>query len=150
MKLPMRPAARPVGTQGATTSITSRKRRWRDACKQGHGHDHAQQAAVKGHAALPHHQDLGRVGQVLSGLVEQRVAQAPAHDHAEHAVEEQVLHVAARPAGVGNAAGFARAPASQQEQAEGGQVGQAVPVDLHRPEASATGSNWGCTSMGGS
>jgi hypothetical protein len=59
--------------------------------------DHAQQAAVEAHAALPHEQDLQRVGQVEVGLVEQAVAEAPAQDGAEHAEEQHVLHVFAAP-----------------------------------------------------
>ena len=71
------------------------------AGEPGHGRDHAQQPAVEGHAALPHHQDLGRIRQVLAGLVEDRIADAPADDHAQHAQEQHVLHVAPGPAGRG-------------------------------------------------
>jgi hypothetical protein len=99
-----------------------------------HGDDHAQHAAVERHAALPHHQDFQRVGQVVAGLVEQGVAEAPAQHHAQHAPEQQVFHITPAPAGIG-VPGLARARRRQgHEQAEGHQVGQAVPVDLHRAQ----------------
>ena len=51
------------------------------AKKQPHGEDHAQKTAVERHAALPDGQRFQRVLQVVSGLVENYVAQAsPQHD----------------------------------------------------------------------
>ena len=60
-------------------------------------HDHAQHAAVEAHAALPDHEHLQRVLQVVLGLVEQAVAQAAAQHHAQHAEEQHVLDVLAAP-----------------------------------------------------
>ena len=111
MKLPIRPAAKPVGTHGATRSVTSRNGRWRDAREQGDRDDHAEQAAVEGHAALPDGEDLERMGEVERRLVEQHVAEPATDDGAEDAVEEQVLDVAPGPAARANCGRRARRPA---------------------------------------
>ena len=99
------------------------------------------------HAALPDLEDLQRVGQVVLGLVEQAVAQAPTDDDAHHAEEQDVFDVLAAPgagtlhAGKGLVAQAAHA--QQQEQAEGGQVGQPVPVHGERPDLHGDGINMG-------
>ena len=59
--------------------------------KQPHGKEHAQKAAVKRHAAFPHFEHIERMGKVFAEVVEQNVADAPAQNHAEHAVGEQVV-----------------------------------------------------------
>ena len=104
----------------------------RDAREQRHRDDHAEQAAVERHAALPDREDLERMGGVEAGLVEQHVAEPAADDGAEHAVEEQVLDVATRPA-ARRELRQARPPrGEEEEQAEADQVGDAVPVDGDR------------------
>ena len=87
---------------------------------------------MKRHAALPDREDLERIRGVVAGLVEKHIAE-PATDHGAHdAVEQQVLDVAAGPAG-GGVLGQARAAhGEEQEQGEADQVGQAVPVDRDR------------------
>ena len=108
--------------------------------EQRHRGDHAEQAAVERHAALPDREDLERIGGVVARLVEQHVAEPAADDDAEHAVEQQVLDVAAGPAGRGDtAAGATRTRGEEQEQAEADQVGQAVPVDRRSAGRSSRG-----------
>src|SRR5690606_30616924 len=55
--------------------------------------EHADQAAVERHAAFPSLENVQRVReQVLApGRIEDHVADAPADDHAERAVEDQVV-----------------------------------------------------------
>ena len=128
MKLPIRPAAKPVGTQGATQIGHLEERPVPDAREQGDGDDHAEQAAVEGHAALPDGEDLERMGKIERRLVEQHVAEPPTDDGAEDAVEEQVLDVAPGPAPGGELRQARPAPGEEQEQCEADQVGDAVPV----------------------
>ena len=65
---------------------------------------HAQQTAVKTHAALPDRQNLQRMRSVVSRLVKQAVAEAPANDHAHDTQKQDVFNVPARPgAGAGDA-----------------------------------------------
>ena len=87
---------------------------------------------MEGHAALPHREDLERIGGVVARLVEQHVAE-PAADHGAHdAVEQQVLDVATGPAGGGVLRQSRAAHREEQEQGETDQIGQAVPVDRDR------------------
>ncbi|KAG1256899.1 hypothetical protein G6F65_016125 [Rhizopus arrhizus] len=70
------------------------------------GAEHAQQAAVEAHAAIPDLEQQQRVVQEIAQRVEQHVADAPAQHHAEHGVEQQVgeaVGIDARQAPVGNA-----------------------------------------------
>jgi hypothetical protein len=113
------------------------------ACEQCHRAQHAEQPAVERHAALPHREDLQRMPRVVAGLVEQHVPQAPADHHPEHAVEQHVLDVAARPAALREL----RLPHAQrgqpEEEPEGDQVGDAIPVDGDRPELQGNGIELG-------
>ena len=59
---------------------------------------HAEEAAVEAHPALPYLKDLQRMREVVERLVEQDVTEAAAEDHAEHAVEQHVVDVARMPA----------------------------------------------------
>ena len=58
MKLPSRPNASPSGISGATKSVTSSQRLCRDAGEDQERHQHAEEAAVEAHAALPERDDL--------------------------------------------------------------------------------------------
>jgi hypothetical protein len=69
------------------------------ARKQPEGNQHAEQAAVKAHSALPHGKYLERMRKIVERLVENDVAESPAEDHAEHAVEQHVVDVAGMPSG---------------------------------------------------
>ncbi len=117
MKLPMRPAARPgrharrdqVGDLAGTTAAA--------VANNAHRDDHAEQAAVERHAALPDREDLERMRGVVAGLVEEHVAEPAADDDAEHAVEQQVLDVAPGPAAPAYCGRRARRAARNEEQA---------------------------------
>ena len=93
MKLPMRPAAMPSGTSGATKSIRSQVVDAVLPARERHGEHHAEQPAVERHAALPDGEDLERMREVVARLVEQHVAQPPAEDHAEHGEEYEVVEL---------------------------------------------------------
>src|SRR5262245_57268485 len=45
-----------------------------------HREDHADQAAMEGHAALPDHEDLDRVGEIVTGFPKEDLAQTAAED----------------------------------------------------------------------
>ena len=74
--------------------------------------------------------------EVVTGLVEQAVADAPAHDHAQHAEKENVLHILARPGTLARHVFEWRvvqsARAQKQEQTKGHQIGNAIPVHGQR------------------
>ena len=85
------------------------------------------------HAALPDGEYLQRMRSVVTGLVEQHVAQPPAQHHAEHAEEQQIVDE-----GVGNPApgvALGAVAAEEEEQSEGHQVHEAVPADGDGAEA---------------
>ena len=95
--------------------------------------EHADEAAVEAHAARPDLQDLQRMAQVMFRLVEEDVAQAPAEDHAEHAVEEHVVDILL---GDAEAEALAHAPFAQDDhQHEREQVHEPVPAHGERAEA---------------
>ncbi|MCY1439230.1 hypothetical protein D9M71_554570 [compost metagenome] len=93
--------------------------------------NHAEQAAVERHAALPHLEDQRRIGDVFLQVVEQHVAQPPTEHHAAGHPEHQVGEFLLGPARV-EALQLARR--QQPGPANADQVHQAVPVDLQRPE----------------
>jgi len=96
-------------------------------CEQRHRDDDAEKAAVKTHAAFPQLEDVERVGQVFQRLVEQHVAQPPAEDDAEHAVEQHVVEHVHGPAGPRP---MRDAPAPEHDDLQkGDEVHEAVPVD---------------------
>ncbi len=65
---------------------------------EGHGQNHAEEAAVEGHAPLPDGENLEGVGEVVAELVEQHVAQPSAQHHSQHAVEQNIVQVLGGPA----------------------------------------------------
>ena len=109
------------------------------AREHGDRADHAEQPAVKRHAALPHRKDLEQIRRVVLGLVEQHIAETAADHDAEHAVEQQVLDIAARPAALGEMRLAGSQRREPQEEAERDEVGQAVPVDRNGPELEGDG-----------
>jgi hypothetical protein len=101
------------------------------------GDEHAQETAVEAHAPFPHPQYLERVVEVVHRLVEEHVAQAPAQDHPEHAVEQHVVHALLRDAAGGRAA---RAILAQHDEGhEGEHVHEPVPAHGHGAEAQQDG-----------
>ncbi len=108
--------------------------------EQDDGHDHADHAAVEGHAAVPdleHHQ---RMGEQLMGVVEDHRSQPPAHDRAEGQPQNQVVEL-----GRGRRR-FARAPelgglhqphAVAPAQGDADDIGQGVPAHADRADVPA-------------
>ncbi len=134
MKLPIRPAASPVGTQGAIRSVTCSQGRWRVRANQTIARITPSSPPWKDMPPFQTCDDFERVREIERRLVEQHVAQPAAEHDTEHAVEQQVLDVAPRPARVGELRHLDAPPGQVQEEREAGQVHQAVPVDLDRPE----------------
>src|SRR4030066_881552 len=54
-----------------------------------HRQQHADETAVKGHAALPDFEHIERVREVVRQVVEQHVAERAAEYHAERAIEHE-------------------------------------------------------------
>ena len=104
--------------------------------EQQHCRAHSQQAAVKGHAAFPDAHDIQRVVKYLLPAVEQQVAQAPARNDAQAAIEDQVLDHQRREGAAGPAASAVGQPPGGDEAQH---VRQAVPSDGQRPDAQRDG-----------
>ena len=121
--------------------------------KPQHGGNHAQQATVERHAALPHRKNLQRVGEVVAGLVEQAVPQPPANDHAHHAEEKNVLDILARPGAGAGDGGKGLVPqaarAQEHEQPKRHQIRDAVPVNGEGAQLQGNGVDVGVSQHGG-
>ena len=99
-----------------------------------HGEHHAEQSAVKRHAALPDGEDLQRMRGVVTRLVKEHVAQTPAQYHAEYREEQQIVELRAvdgRPAPVD--------PAHAQSPAGGEAREVHEPVPAHGKRADGEG-----------
>jgi hypothetical protein len=111
-----------VDIEGVTPALAAED----PGCRQ-----HAEHAAVERHAAFP---DLQRVQPVAAPqwhAVEQYVADAPAQNHAEHRVEQKIIHIGRRPGRVR----LGGAPACEPPGAgETQQVHDTVPVDVQGSE----------------
>ena len=100
------------------------------------GAEHAQQAAVEGHAAVPDAQYLAGVVDIGGQVVEEHIAQARAQDDAQHDEGQQVVHIHGLPAGTGAGGPPAgQAPAHEKGQ----QVHEAVPAQLQGADAEGHG-----------
>ena len=53
--------------------------------------DHAQHAAVEGHAAIPDADDVARIGEIEGGFIKQHIAKTAAEDHTKDDPAEQIL-----------------------------------------------------------
>ena len=62
--------------------------------QQRHHCQYPDKPAVKRHASFPQDENFRGMGKVIGGLVEQHVAKAPAGNHGEHAIKDDVLQVA--------------------------------------------------------
>ncbi len=103
---------------------------------QPHGHEHAEHAAVIGHAALPDTEDHQRIIEEGAEVVEQHVTDAPAEHDTECDIEQQVGHLRFFPFGTGPArADHAQPPATDKAD----QVHQPVPVHLQRADGKGNG-----------
>jgi len=101
------------------------------AREQRHGHQHADQAAMKRHAPLLQPDRKQRVGKPALQRVEQHVAHAAAHHDADHAPEHQVAGLYRRDRPVPCMGSLAKKPPAGRERQ---QVADAVPVNLEQAE----------------
>src|SRR5690606_30658534 len=56
-------------------------------------HNHADQPPVEGHTAFPYMENFQGVTQVVAGLIDEGVAQAPPDNHADHTIEDDVFQL---------------------------------------------------------
>ena len=121
------------------------------AAPGGAGDQHPEEAAMEGHASLPHGDNFQGMGKVIGGLVKQHLAQAPSQHHAQHAPEEQVVQLLLAPGGaVTGGLALANAVAAQEvEGDEGHQVHQSVPADRQGAEGEGDGIELGMDQHGG-
>ena len=74
--------------------IRQRKERPADAPSvPPHADQNTEKPAMERHAALPHPEDLHRVGQPAFEIVEKDVTQPPPENHAQRGIEKQVVHL---------------------------------------------------------
>ena len=147
MKFVSRTRPRPTGAAPAMVSNMRPDIDAASAGKQDHGDDHAEQAAMKGHAAVPDIENRQRISGVSGEVVEQDVADAPARARRRApprgrshqgraasiggALSRQSAHIADEP--------FAIPPGKQ----DAGDIADAVPMERQRPELTITGSMFG-------
>ena len=140
MKLPMRPAKIPIPGSGARKSSTSATRRPRRRAKIITATMHADQAAVKRHAAFPDLDDRQRIVDDLLDAIEQHPADAAAEDHAERA-RRRSDH---RRRSASTSTRLRGAPAAEPPGGgEADDVHQAVPADRQRAERDDDGIDRG-------
>jgi len=117
------------------------------ALEQPQRDQHAEQAAVEGHAPLPDLEQHQRVFEKHREIVEKRIANAPTQHHAEGDIEDDVVDLLGGPAGVGlGGADTPQPPAAGKTD----KVHNAVPVNLERAEAKGNGINVGISQHRGS
>src|SRR5438067_13622782 len=58
--------------------------------KNAYRNDHADQSAMKRHAAFPHRQKFRRILDVIGKIVEQGIAQAAAQDDSDRGIEDEI------------------------------------------------------------
>jgi hypothetical protein len=90
------------------------------------GDDHAQRPAMEAHAALPDHQRLERMEQVVAGPVEQHVAKPATEDDAQGHPGHVVIHLLG---GAGARPGLYQPARDAPAQHDAGDIGQGVPAD---------------------
>ena len=97
---------------------------------------HAEKAAVKRHAAVPHLNNVGRVRQIIFRLVKQHETEPPAEDDAEHAPGEEIVE---HFIGKRRAALFDAAAAEPHKKDKADNIAERVPADGKRPELEGNG-----------
>ncbi len=96
---------------------------------------------MEGHATPPDRQDFGGIGQVIGRIVEQHLAEAAAHDHADDAPEQEIVQFGGFPAPLRIGA---RAPAPEQDEGGKGQhVHQPIPAHGEGAEGDGDGIELG-------
>ena len=133
----MRTAKIPMPGSGARKSSTSTIwRRWRRA-KSISASNHADQAAVKRHAAFPDAKIIERIFDEALEAIEQHPADAPAENHAQRAVENEVVDIGRLP---GRTRLRGAPAASHQATRKGDDIRQPVPADRRGARETMTGS----------
>ena len=130
------PGVRPACRARLVSSDGRTSRPWLNGSSATGPSWHAEQAAVEGHAALPHLEHLQRMREEIARLVEQHVSQTPTQHHTHGAIQQKVVHLY-----LGNGCQplpDAQAP-QQQEQDETHHVHQAVPVDFQKAQIQRNG-----------
>ena len=140
MKLPRRPKKMPPGDHGATAVREIEELDRLAAAVEPHRDQHAAQAAVERHPALPHGEDAERIREQLLVRVDEHVADAAADDRAERGVEHDVVDVDRLD--LAPRLGRAHAQAKPDEQ-ERGEVHDPVPAHLERAERECDGIEFG-------
>ncbi len=103
-----------MGVAAATGSVSWKNRSLMAPGEERHGDDHAEQAAMERHAAVPDSEDLQGMLEILGEVVEQDVAEPSAEHDAEHGPDDEIVEQVRRQralAAGGEAAGVA--PADQ-------------------------------------
>ena len=141
MKLATRPKKRPNGV-GGRRDIAERQRI--DALDRGEeidGESHAEEAAVKRHAAMPHRGNLRGVVPEEARLIEQHEAEPPADDDAERDPKEKVVGLRDRHRGLSAPQLRPRHEIAPVEPAEhdAGHVSEPIPANGKRPEFDRNG-----------
>ena len=132
----MRPAPKPIAGSGAVKSNTSAMRLPRRLANIASATSTPTSPPWKDMPPSQMRSSAQRVVEDALGAVEQDPAEAPAEDHAERAVEDQVVHLGRRPGRARPRGAPAREPPRREE---AHQVHEAVPADLQRPEREGDG-----------
>lgn len=125
----IRPRA-PTRSRGSREPDGAREDRSRRPCRPSRGRRIRRGNRHERTYPLPHRENFKRVRKIVAGLVEQHLPQAAAKDHAEHAVEQQVIELRHRPAGFRKLrmrlnTMFSEPPELEESQ----QIHQAIPAD---------------------
>ena len=103
----------------------------------GQRQQHADEAAVERHAAFPDRKNLHRVAEIVSGFIEQDLAETAAQHYAEHTQEQQIVQFLHAPAGFRLAADTLAT--KQNEGGKGADIHQPVPMHGERTDGNGDG-----------
>ena len=101
-------------------------------------HEHPEEPAVKGHAALPDLERIPRIVLPVAQAVEQHIADAPSQDHPEHGVKDEIIDIARLPRRPRAGGAQARKPPPRRESDE---VHDPVPMHLDWADFEGNGIN---------
>ena len=97
----------------------------------GKGDHHSDEPAMKRHTTLPDLEQAQRIGQQLRIAIHQHVTNAPADNHTQHAVKQQITDLLP----VDRRTGMPCAQTGQNpERAERSQIHQPIPMNLQRTQ----------------
>src|SRR6056300_1463255 len=104
------------------------------------GDEHAREAALEGHASFGDLEQVERIGKQLLRPVDERIAEAPPNNDAQHAVENQVIDLLAGHRRIGAAAPAPGQPPGKQEAND---IHQAVPAYFQKSDREDNGIDFG-------